>query len=679
MAEKKVVANFQIEAQSAKQELASLRSAEEAFIASGHALASDLTQGFGEIETAVGKAFDKVSSGGKVSEAQFDALVAKLATMKESIEESGVALEDLPEEFTKALSTAEKQVAALAGGMDAAKKRTTDLKEEFERAGKEAETLANKTKTAGDRIKDAAERADDAFEKFSKTLVENPKEALEQLPRVAGAVIQLRQEIDKAQKSGGPVDPQDIARLKQFEASLESAKNEARTLKIEIDKATAGVNDASQSWQGFDGIINGIAGKFGKVGAAAVGAWAALGEGVRIGNDLNTLFKTDMSEWEKVTERFGAKANAIMAAISDNVVAATKLLLAIFTGDIGEVKRAFGELKDSTVDGAKVMGEALTTYGADWDLLHPKVEKNTDATKANADAQKALAEEQKKAAAEAAAHAAEQKKLEDQILALTISLDANIAKLREMEGAGVDAEHGVINSTAQMGYYAREVAAASMAVEKQRAEVEALTRAHGASDPVVEQARARLQQLESALASAEQRFQGTSKSVKDFETQQVSAEQAGARLRQIIEQQTQKSEELTQQYGAAAAATGQAASSTDSAATATTKVGDAAGTAAPKVELVKDALGNVAIKSSAVATEAGKAATGLDAAAVSAGKLAAAFSPDGVVASIDSITIAVNALNDALIKVHDTAIEVKARLADMDSEGDAATGTQAGA
>jgi hypothetical protein len=365
MAEKKVVANFQIEAQSAKQELASLRAADEAFLKSGHALATDITQGFGEIETAVGKAFDKINSNGKISQGQFDAIVTKLATMKDAIENAGVPLDQLPEQFTKALSTGEKQVAALSGAMEAARLRTESLKEEFAKAGTEAAELAQKTATAGERIEDSAKRADAAFAKFTTTLQDNPKEALEQLPRVAGAVIQLRQEIERTQAAGGIVEADDIARLQQFESRLVETRESAKRLAVEIHAATGGIGGRID---GITDAVQGMAGAFGPAGQAIGGVAGQIGslalgaeqaKNVFGGLNLNTLSLGASSTTLAV--QMGAAAAAIVAAVAaGSKLAATNVENQQTTDDLkdslGAILPSIDELKTG-LDGVQMAAQ----------------------------------------------------------------------------------------------------------------------------------------------------------------------------------------------------------------------------------------------------------------------------------------------------------------------------------
>lgn len=219
---------------------------------------------------------------------------------------------------------------------------------ETDRVKRAMEELAAESTTSAGRIRDGIIQTERQFEKFTNTLRDNPKEGLEQLPRVAGAVIQLRQEIQRAQDSGGPVDPQAIARLRQFETQLEGAKNEARNLKLEIDKATAGVQSASGAWMGFDSIVNDLAGRFGKAGLAAAGAAAALTESIQQGRRFNEFIGADMSEWDELMDAVAKRLKSNVDRISDSLVEAGGLITALATMDLSEAKRQFDELRGAT-------------------------------------------------------------------------------------------------------------------------------------------------------------------------------------------------------------------------------------------------------------------------------------------------------------------------------------------
>jgi chromosome segregation ATPase len=231
------------------------------------------------------------------------------------------------------------------------------------------------------RVRDATITTDRAFEEFSNALRTNPKEAAEQFGKLVGAVVSLRNEIKKLEAEGGPVSQEQLDKLKQYEARMQAAGLEANQLKREIDQTTTAVAGSAGAWTGLDAQLEGAIGKLGKVGVAMLGAAAAMKESWSIGMQLNQVFGTDMSEWEKTVERFGAKVNAIIKAVSDSAVNTGRLLVAVAKGDVEEIQKAFNDLNDSGNALIKAQKEALTKYGADWDALHPKIDAATEKVK----------------------------------------------------------------------------------------------------------------------------------------------------------------------------------------------------------------------------------------------------------------------------------------------------------
>lgn len=252
------------------------------------------------------------------------------------------------------------------------------IRQEAERVDTALKQLGDEAETSSGKLRDGAIRADKAFEDFTRTLAENPKEALEQFPKVAAAVIQYRQEIERARDAGGPVDQAAIDRLKQFETRLDSAKQEAGQFKREIDKATAGVTDASGAWQGFDSVINNIAGRFGKLGLAVVGGFAALKEGLGIGNQVAEAIGTDFSTMEKAAGNFKSTLASVTAALTTDGLSAAWLQLRAgfknFGDDLlssGHAMDGFNALVKMGVDRAvalKVAQNDLVTISQSYEL-----------------------------------------------------------------------------------------------------------------------------------------------------------------------------------------------------------------------------------------------------------------------------------------------------------------------
>jgi hypothetical protein len=193
----------------------------------------------------------------------------------------------------------------------------------------------------------------------------------------------------------------------EIQAAFSQAQQQLHAVNTEVGRANdalkdnqANVQAAAGHWSGLGNAIEGMGGKAG----AFVGKWglvtAALGEGWAMGQKLNTLFGTDMSEWEEVVTRFGAKCGAIIKAASDMIVADVKLIAALFTGNVDEIKKAWKDFQTDFTAAGKTMSDTVTKWGTDWDRLHPSIKQTeerlkeaTKATEEHAAAAKKDAEE----------------------------------------------------------------------------------------------------------------------------------------------------------------------------------------------------------------------------------------------------------------------------------------------
>jgi len=251
--------------------------------------AQEVAEKFGDIP-------DRINEIREAGDKTFDEQAEDLKEVAEELEDARKAYTKMGEQGAKALA---------------------ELKPKAEQVKDAIADLTAKSETSTGRIRDSVLVADRAFADLAKQIRNNPKEAVEALPKVAGAVVQLRKEVEKARAAGGPVPPQAIATLERFQAELARAKQEVGNLKREIDKQTAGVTDASQAWQGFDGVINNVAGQFGKLGAGVVGGMAALKEGWGVGKQIAAALGTDFSAMEQAIDKFVAKAKNVNPALLD--------------------------------------------------------------------------------------------------------------------------------------------------------------------------------------------------------------------------------------------------------------------------------------------------------------------------------------------------------------------------
>jgi hypothetical protein len=177
--------------------------------------------------------------------------------------------------------------------------------------------LAASASTEHGKIRDATIVTERAFENLAKQIRNNPKEAVESLPKAVGAVIQLRNAIETTRAAGGPVDPKAVADLKRFEAQLDKTKIEIGSLKREIDQSTAGVTNATGAWRGMDSIVDQVAGKFGKLGAGIVGGAMAIKEGWTVGTEIAKTIGTDFRAMDQAVADFTSRAKLLNPAILD--------------------------------------------------------------------------------------------------------------------------------------------------------------------------------------------------------------------------------------------------------------------------------------------------------------------------------------------------------------------------
>jgi len=288
----------------------------EEFMAAGRELAGlatsaeVATEALGRMSDAERRAADLAEEIGK----KFGDVPDRIEEIRAAGDKTfGEQADDL-ERIAKELEVAEKAYKKLG---DVGAPALAKVRVESERVEQALKEVAAAAETHGAQISDAGLVAARSMENLAKQIRANPKEAVEQLPKAVGAVIQLRNAIEQAKAAGGPVDPGAVAQLQRFEAQLGKTKQQIGTLKREIDQQTAGVTSASQAWQGMDSVVDRVAGRFGKVGAAAVGGFAALKEGWAIGTSIAQSIGTDFSAMEQAVAKFEAKAKQVNPAMLD--------------------------------------------------------------------------------------------------------------------------------------------------------------------------------------------------------------------------------------------------------------------------------------------------------------------------------------------------------------------------
>ena len=372
--------------------------------------------------------------------------------------------------------------------------------------------------------------------------------------------------IDKA-----PAEVQ--AAFGQMQQAADRTTAKVRELTDAVHDQKGQLKEGGEHWGGLGDAMNKAMGPAGAIQAKLALGFAAFKEGWQIGQQLNKMFGTDMSLWEETVGRFGQKANAILKALSDNVVGFANLFIAIITGNIDGIKKAFAEITDNASKSFKTITEAVTKYGTEWDSLHPKVKKATEATKENK-------EETEKLATTLVGAGEEQKKYKQAIDDLAAALANQTLELQHQREVAMDSEHMAIDRTSQAGYEARAVADLTAQLAAQKIEVAELTRRYGDQDPVVIGAREKQDQLAGSLASSKQRMGEASAEAARYEAQHKAATTA---VEKATTAQAGLIKELGSVYDQAPKAAGAIAS-----------VGTAGNTAATGTDKFAAAVGKVA-------------------------------------------------------------------------------------
>ena len=243
----------------------------------------------------------------------------------------------------------------------------------------------------------------------------------------------LEQAIQQAFGSAANAPKELQTALSKAETQLKSVTKAVGQLDDAVKDNAANVKIAGDNWPGLGNAIEATGGKMGTMAAKLGLVTAAFKEGWAAGMQLNQTFGTDMSEWDKSVERFGAKAKLILSGLFDNFVNAGHLIVALVSGDMGEIKAALATFEQDAKKNFSNLGDAVTKYGADWDKLHPRLSQVKAAQDAAAEAAKKLSDESEKAAAAAKKHAAEQERLKEKIDDVTDALKKNAATIEELE------------------------------------------------------------------------------------------------------------------------------------------------------------------------------------------------------------------------------------------------------
>lgn len=398
---------------------------------------------------------------------------------------------------------------------------------------------------------------------------------------------------------------------KEIQAAFRQAEGQVSAVRKEVINATQALEDnrdvtkqAGESWSGLGPAIEKAAGPMG----ATVGRLGLIAAAFKTGWDwgmkLNAFFGVDMQMWEQTVKTVGSRMLVIVQSLGENLMGTFRMVKEFLSGNFKEAGVLMDQLAETNAESQRRIRAALTSSNEEWNRYAKTIGIVTEEQRASEEAAKRLAEEKAK--------------LAQKIADVVAALQAETLELEKQKNASIDAEHGLINRSDQLGYYKRTLDAATDAVRTQRAEVEELTKRYGAQAPMTVQAAEQLAVLQTSLAYAEQSYKTTGEEVKRYEEAQKRSEAAmkasEERSKRLTEEHSKLSGStatLSTAQGTAATQAGAVATAADQAATATTKQATAATTATPAVSLWRDELGKVHITSSNVVESSEKAAAAI--------------------------------------------------------------------
>ena len=405
---------------------------------------------------------------------------------------------------------------------------------------------------AAPRITQALVNVQREYDKVEQKIVEGKNVTVSSVGLMAVQYDRLKAEIREAfgTLENAPKEVQEAFRkagtqIEQTTVKIRGATNAADDLKREV--AAGG-----EQWGGLGDAVTKALGPMGASAAKFGLVTAAFREGVGIGNQLNQLFGTDMSEWEEVVGRFGAKGGAVIKALSDSAVSTANLVMAVLSGDMEEIKKAWKDLDSTAETTFDTLKDSVTLYGAEWDAAHPKVARATEATRdhekavnALAESQKQAAEQQRKLTADLEAH---RQKLADATQAVATLAAAQEAAETTAAAAAANAR----TRNADMEYQGRQLDAVTQQLAAQRDEVQRLADKYGETNPVTTQAREKQEQLEGAVQRTRQQYEQAERDVERYKDQEADALQVAQSAGEERDKQTEKLKQETEATNEAA-------------------------------------------------------------------------------------------------------------------------------
>lgn len=319
-----------------KQNLEEIRQAAVDF-GGGAAQAADLfTDRFGQIESGVGRVFDKITQGKAVSDGDLKAVSQQFAQVQIAAEQAFGSIENAPDAVKQAFTVAENQIQSATNAInriDTAAKQAADA---FKQTAKVADTET-------DHIADGFKLAEKQIEKLTQTVREGSPEMGEQLRRLVGVQINLRKEIEATFGAVDKATPETIAKYRQITATVDQMKTNIGDLTREMQQQTAGIVDQSQAWRGMDAVMNDVVAKTGKMGPMVLGGIAAFREGVQLGAQFNQAVGANMEAWDDFAGSFKSEAGQMLNVTADLNASMLNLLGSLKSFDSDKISSAFSD------------------------------------------------------------------------------------------------------------------------------------------------------------------------------------------------------------------------------------------------------------------------------------------------------------------------------------------------
>lgn len=399
-------------------------------------------------------------------------------------------------------------------------------------------------------LRQAFQRAESAARDFEQRVASGAVTGQRDLKKVTIAQTLLNIEIEKSGKTLDKLGPEATAAYSKLEAAQKKAITTTSRLAAELDDANIQTNTGVT---GFTGFGNAAEAMGGKIGSAAEGMGmftGALVAGIAAGQQFNQLIGTDMQAQSTFFSLLAMRMKGAIEGIAEAFVTANQSMIALATGDWGELKRLSGELSGSF---DKVTGAITKT---DSQLYEER-----DALKAAEDASKKLADEnakledaQKKAkdgaekfAAQQKKLAEEQKKLKAETDAVTKSIAEQTAEMEKQRNIGKEAKSGETQASRELKQATSLADQLEEKVQAARDRVSQLTETYGEDSAAVKNAIKDLIEYESSLAQARQTAGTLAQKVEAFNAANAAAEENAKKAEESLTGLRGKQAELAAQ------------------------------------------------------------------------------------------------------------------------------------